>query len=257
MLIAASASLRAEEKEGALIDFQSGNAMLRGVVYKPEGKGPFPAVVFERGGNMAIGNFAKANVAVANFYTSHGFVCFVTSRRRADQLTSEEKALHVPQNSAKNSATLPEFEGFTKDVAAAVNWIKVQSYVDENRVVVVGYESGGTASLLAAEQDIGVRAFVIFSPSAQHWKESPELGHALVDAVREAKAPLFLIQAQNDYTLAPSELLGKAIAAKGRPNLCKVYPPFGSTNAQGNMFGRDGKQVWGEDVFTFLKEAIN
>jgi dienelactone hydrolase len=231
--------------------------MLRGVVYKPEGKGPFPTVVFESGGNMAIGNLSKANASVASFYTSRGFVFFVTSRRRPEQLNPDERAGHTVQGAGKNSATLPEFEGLTKDVGAAVSWIKAQSYVDENRVAVVGYESGATAGLLTAEQDIGVRAFVIFSPSAQHWKERPEIGHALIDAVKEAKAPIFLIQAQNDYTLAPSELLGKHVVAKGRPSLCKVYPPFGTTDLQGNLFGRDGKQVWGDDVCMFLKQAMN
>lgn len=248
---------RSEDTSGTLVDFRSGNSMLRGVVYKPAGKGPFPVVIFERGGNAAIGDNTKMNVGMAHFYTSHGYVFFTTSRRTASQLSMEEKGVPIPKHHSKRVSSLPEYESQTKDVAAAVNWIKLQSYVDENRVVVAGYDAGGVASLLAAEQNIGVRAYVIFSPYAEHWKQKPEIGQALADAVQEAKAPLFLIQAQNDFTLAPSELLGRAIAAKGKPNICKVYPPFRTTHEQGNKFAHDGISIWGGDVVAFFEQALN
>lgn len=256
-VMATSAAVRAEDASGTLVEFRSGHTMLRGLIYKPQGKGPFPAVVFERAANVDIGQNAMLNSTLASLYTSHGYVFFITSRRTDDQLKAEVEGIETAKHSNRRPESLPEFENLTKDVGAAVNWVKVQPYVDETRVAVVGYETGGTASLLAAEQQIGVRAFVVFSPSAHHWKDHPELGGALSDAVKEAKAPIFLIQAQNDYTLAPSEQLGRAINAKGKPNLCKVYPPFGTSNHEGNKFAHTGTTVWGEDVFSFLQQALN
>jgi hypothetical protein len=74
-----------------------------------------------------------------------------------------------------------------------------------------------------------------------------------------AKAPLFLIQAQNDYGLGPSEVLSPVIKRKGAPNQAKVYPPYG-TNPQEGHAGfatkEGGIAIWGSDVLEFFRAAI-
>jgi hypothetical protein len=62
-----------------------------------------------------------------------------------------------------------------------------------------------------------------------------ELRKRLLEAVSDAKAPLFLIQAQNDYGLGPSEVLGPVIKRKGSPNQAKVYSPYGLPLRRGTM----------------------
>jgi dienelactone hydrolase len=169
---------------------------------------------------------------------------------------------HVPTElvrlaSKGHAATLPEFQGMARDIAAAVTWAKSQSFVNEEKVAIVGHASGGILSMLLAEQEVGVRGFVVFSPAAVLWKERLDLQKALVNSVREAKAPIFLIQAQNDFSLAPSQTLGAELASRGDLSLSKVYPPFGSTHEQGNNFVLNGSSVWGDDVFRFLQRALN
>lgn len=253
----AGSAAYAGDKAGTLVEYRSGNTTLRGVVYKPEGKGPFPAVVFERSTNSLLDEKSRAASKLSEFYTSHGFIFFITSRHDLAQLRDEEKSKPVAEKRRQNKTSLPEYEVLTREVAAAVNWIKVQPYVDESRIVVVGYAMGATISLFAAEQEIGVRAFVLFSPSAEFWNERADLRGALADAVKEAKEPIFLIQAQNDYCLGPSQVLGKQIATRGKPNLCKVYPPYGTSNVEGNRFANSGMSVWGDDVVEFMSKAIN
>jgi fermentation-respiration switch protein FrsA (DUF1100 family) len=81
----------------------------------------------------------------------------------------------------------------------------------------------------------------------------------LVRAVRNAKAPLFLAQAQNDYSLGPSDVLGPIVRAKGPPSDAKVYPAFGATHQEGHgafAVRAAGIAVWNADVFAFLDKAM-
>jgi hypothetical protein len=48
---------------------------------------------------------------------------------------------------------------------------------------------------------------------------NPVLQKRLEQAVRNAKAPMFLAQARNDFSLGPSQVLGPIIRAKGAPTM--------------------------------------
>ena len=74
----------------------------------------------------------------------------------------------------------------------------------------------------------------------------------------EWAAMRFLIQAQNDYSLWPSELLGPEIRRREDPNRAKVYPAFGTTREEGHAdFSTHpgGIAAWGNDVLAFLHAA--
>ena len=60
--------------------FPSGDLTLHGVVYRPEGKGPFPAVVYNHG--SAAGMLSKTGFdALGPVFASHGWVFFGPYRR--------------------------------------------------------------------------------------------------------------------------------------------------------------------------------
>jgi carboxymethylenebutenolidase len=86
-----------------------------------------------------------------------------------------------------------------------------------------------------------------------------ELRKRLLKAVLDAKAPLFLIQAQNDYNLGPSEVLGPMIKRKGPPNQAKIYPPYGTTPQDGHAgfaTKEGGIAIWGSDAHAFFLTVI-
>jgi len=57
------------------VTFPSGEITLHGVLYKPEGTGPFPAVIYNHG--SAPGMMSKeAFAALGPVFTSHGWVFF-------------------------------------------------------------------------------------------------------------------------------------------------------------------------------------
>src|SRR5579872_1810680 len=61
-----------------VISFPSKTLTLRGVLYKPTGKGPFPAIVYNHG--SAIDNSAASD-ALGPLFASRGWVFFMPHRR--------------------------------------------------------------------------------------------------------------------------------------------------------------------------------
>lgn len=148
-------------------------------------------------------------------------------------------------------------ELYNQDVQAAVAWVKQQKWADTGQIAMTGISYGGIQTLLTAEKGLGIRAFVPFAPAAQSW--NPILADRLKQAIRKARAPIFLIQAANDYSLQPSKVLGGEIEKKGRPNRAKVYPAFGTTAQQGHAAfatRAGGIAIWSPDVVEFLKMVM-
>ncbi len=251
----------------SVVSFTSDGVILRAYIYKPVGEGPFPAFIWNPASSKKMfdpGDDAQFT-ALAKQVTSRGFVLFIPDRHSSSQSRGVVNGGELTENlraqesdsSVINRRAVEFYESHNKDVLAAVEFLKAQSFVDENRIVMSGGASGAVQTLLAAEKETGVRAFVVFSPGAASWKENPLMQAMLRRAVRNAKAPVFVIQAQNDFTLEPSELLGKELELKGGANRAKVYPPFGTTHAQGNTFALNACNTWSMDVFDFIREAMN
>jgi dienelactone hydrolase len=106
--------------------------------------------------------------------------------------------------------------------------------------------------LLLAERDSGIRAAVLFSGSAASWEHAPELRARLLAAADHTTVPMFLIQAANDYSIAPTQALDSAMTRLGKPHQAKIYPPVGQTPDDGHGFIYFAVQTWEPDVFAFL-----
>jgi dienelactone hydrolase len=148
-------------------------------------------------------------------------------------------------------------ELYNRDVVAAVDWLKEQPFVDVNRLVMSGVSFGGIQTVLTAEKGVGLRAFIPFAPAAMSFANDV-LRERLVVATRNAKAPVFLLQAKNDYSIGPSELLAPVLKKKGSPNESKVYPEFGGSPQHGHgafACWSLGITIWGPDVLEFIDEA--
>lgn len=149
-------------------------------------------------------------------------------------------------------------EEYNEDVVAAIEWLKSQPFIDQKSMVMSGCSYGGIQTLLTSSKGLGLRAFVPFAPAAISWSNT-ELQKRLLESVRNAKAPLFLIQARNDYSVSPSEVLGPVIKQKDPSNQARIYPRFGSTRQEGHYdFATKaaGIAIWGPDVIAFLQAAI-
>jgi dienelactone hydrolase len=162
-----------------------------------------------------------------------------------------------PIGPARRTETILLHEDYNADVTTAVRYLLSRPDVDPNRVVMTGVSYGGIQSLLSAEKGLGLRGFVVFAPGAQSWSNL-FLRERLAHATRNARAPIFLAQAQNDFSTGPIELLGPIVEAKGPPSHAILYPAFGTTPQQGHggFAVHGGIAVWRSDVSKFLSAVL-
>jgi carboxymethylenebutenolidase len=231
--------------------FQSGKLQLHGFLWKPDGPGPFPAVLWNHGSEKLPGQ----QPALASFYTSHFFVFFIPHRRgqgRSPGNYIQDQVMQAPPSQrADKMVELQDEE--VEDVVAALNFLQAQPFVDPRRIAISGCSYGGIQTLLAGERDLGVKALVPFAPGAMTWQLSLPLRERLSRAVDNAKVPIFLIQAQNDYSVEPSHALSKEAEKKHKDFQSKVYPAFGHSAQDGHWgFCSTATDIWGADVLSFL-----
>ena len=141
-----------------------------------------------------------------------------------------------------------------EDVVAALNYLRARPFVDATRVAMSGCSYGGIQTLLAGERDLPLRALVPFAPAAMSWDQNVPLQDLLIHAVDLAKAPIFLVQAENDYSLSPSRVLNKEAKKMKKKFDAKIYPAFGQSHQDGHgAFCSSATDVWGNDVLAFLE----
>ena len=252
-LLLASAACAQESlpSNAQLVSFSGHSGSLRGYFYLPAGKGPFPAVLWNHGSERLPG----AQPDLAEFYTSHGFVFFLPHRRGQGK-SPGPYIMEEIRRSHDDSATVQLQEAANQDVSAAMTWLRAQKEVDANRIAVSGCSFGGIQTLLAAEQGLGARAFLAFAPAAQSWSNGL-LQRRLERAVQNAKGPVFVLQAKNDFSTKPAEVLGQMAKANG--GQAEIYPAFGLSPQDGHWAfatTKAGIEVWQRDVLSFINTAF-
>jgi carboxymethylenebutenolidase len=230
----------------ALVAFPSGPRTLHGFLYRPDGDGPFPAVIFNHGSEAMPGD--RRDEAV--FYVPHGFVLFVPHRR--GQGRSRDAGEYIGRISDR-ARVVDELVAQTDDVIAAVAYVRSLPFVDAARVAVVGCSFGGIVSLFAAERGTGIEAVVNFAGGAMMWASTPELQVRMKQAARAARVPVLFLQAENDFDTTPSRVLSEEMRSAGKPARVRIFPPNGSTHREGHhlCYGSPAP-AWGEEVLSFL-----
>ena len=245
------------------VTIPAGKYQLHGCFWTPEGPGPYPVMIYNHGSEPNPAPCGPPDLA--DFYHKKGFA-FFTFQRHGHGASAGEYILDLQRqafmtHASNRNAALQEVVGlqelYNKDVEAAVAWLKEQKWADTNRIAMMGISFGGIQTILSAEKGLGIKAFLPYAPAAQSW--NPVLADRLKRAVRQARPPIFIIQAQNDYSLEPAKVLGQELEKKGSPNHAKIYPSFGNTTQDGHGgFGsrRDGIAIWAPDVESFLNVTM-
>jgi carboxymethylenebutenolidase len=255
LLFALALKIAVAQSKPEEVVFPSAGRELHGFLWKPEGPGPFPAIVWNHGSEKLPGS----QPALATFYTAHSYVFFVPHRRGQGRSPGDYIQDLVAQSPASERARrmveLQQSE--VDDVIAGLNYLRSRPFVDTSRIAISGCSYGGIQTLLTGERDLGVKALVPFAPGAMSWEQNVPLQDRLIRAVDLAKAPVFLIQAENDYSLAPSKVLRQEANKKKKDFQSKIYPAFGSSHQDGHWgFCSSATDVWGNDVLAFLETQM-
>ena len=244
------------------VTFKSGHLTLEGFLFKPEGPGSFPALIWNHGSEQHPEGGPQFD-AVARIFVPAGYVVFAPVRRghgasEGTYITSEiERARQTRGGApAQLMVHLMETEQLD-DQLAGLSYVKSLPYVDQTRLAVAGCSYGGIETLLAAERGAGFKAAVAISPAALSWDGNPLLRERLVKAVRRIEIPVMLLQPPKDASLEPSHVLGAEFTKLGKRYVGKIYPAEGPEDEQGHCFGgAKGMHIWAADAVTFLADAL-
>jgi len=290
-----------------IVTINAGGRTLHGVLYRPVGPGPYPAVLYNHGSAPGMLN-NQAFEALGPLFAGRGWVFFAPYRRGqglsasagpyiGDEIANARRrrlwqgvTLAVPvlalvwfgvlrrqrtgirisavvaaglcaawainlggqRAAASTMVRLLDTEQFA-DQLAAFEWLQHQSFVQPDRIAAAGNSFGGVEAVLGAER-AHYCAVVDAAGGAESWAAAPGLRTLMEGAVRRARAPVFFIQAENDYDLSPSRSLAKAMRDAGKDADVKIYSRFGRSPAEGHSFAWRGAGIWAEDVFGFLSK---
>jgi carboxymethylenebutenolidase len=240
------------------VTFSSGNLVLHGFLYKPEGHGPFPAVLWNHGSERRPGWLPE----LAPIFLSRGYAFFIPHRRGHGRSPGDyvmdllDRAKQSGGPRARDKELVELMEQHLQDQLAALSYLKGLPEVDPQRIAVAGCSFGGIQTVLMAEQGLGLRAAVDFAGAAQNWQYAPELRARMIHAVQHSEMPIFFIQAKNDYDTSPSRELAAAMEKSGKPHDLQIFPAFGKSNQDAHEFCVHGGEVWAPQVFSFLIHAM-
>jgi carboxymethylenebutenolidase len=246
-----------------VVSFSSGGLGLRGLLLRPAGRGPFPAVLYNHGSAPGMANhLAFANIAPV--FVAHGWVFFMPYRRGQGLSASAGRYIGDEIEDAKRKGGLEAAVSVQlrlldteqlDDQLAALEWLRHRSFV-QDRIAAAGNSFGGIEAVFGAERG-GYCAAVDAAGAAESWAQSPALRERMTRAARNAKVPIFFLQAENDFDLSPTRTLALAMEDAGKRSEMKIYPAFGSTTRDGHSFAYRGVASWADDVIGFLGRACD
>lgn len=238
----------------------TGSVTLETTIYRPDGPGPFPMIVFNHGkipGDPR-GQARSEPMSLAREFVRRGYVVVAPNRRgfAGSGGTYEQDGCDVERNGLGQAA----------DVAATIDYMTKQPYVDAQHIVVAGTSHGGLATIAyGTEAKAGVRGLINFSGGLRQdactgWQDN--LTHAFGAYGAKTQVPSLWLYGDND-SVWPATLVTRMYSAYTQAQTGGATGPdvearlidFGSykNDAHRLVGDRDGVHVWWPAVDTFLR----
>lgn len=214
------------------VTYKSGDESVHGILYTPEGKGPFPAIIVIHEW-WGLNDWVKEQ---ASKLADQGYVALAIDLYRGKVATTNDEAHELLRGVPEDRAA--------RDLDAAFHYLQSQSNVKKNRIGAIGWCMGGGYSLDVALQQPELAADVInygplaTDPAALSKINAPILG--LFGALDRGITPddVKTFQAQMDK-------LGKKIDVT-------IYPDAGhqfeNPNNKAAYRAADAADAWGKTV---------
>jgi carboxymethylenebutenolidase len=204
--------------DGKSVSYKSGDETVRGVLYTPTGKGPFPAlvVIHEWWG---LNDWVKEQ---ASKLAGQGYAALAIDLYRGKVATTPDMAHEIMRGVPEDRAK--------RDLHAAVEFLKSQPNVKKDRIGSIGWCMGGGYSLDVALQEADLAATVI------------NYGHLATDsdALRQINAPILGLFGGQDHGITPDDVhkFEQTMKQLGKKIDVKIYDDAG--HAFENPNNKDG-----------------
>src|SRR5450631_3280936 len=131
------------------VTYKSGDETVKGILYTPEGKGPFPGIVVIHEW-WGLNDWVKDQ---ASKLADQGYVALAIDLYRGKVATTPEEAHEIMRGVPEDRAS--------RDLLAATSYLGSQSFVDPKRIGSIGWCMGGGYSLNLAVNDPKLKVAVI------------------------------------------------------------------------------------------------
>src|SRR3977135_411812 len=131
--------------------YTSGNLRIQAYLYKPDGNGPFSAVIYNHGTRDGRERTPTPFPHVGGMLTRAGYVVLVPERRGYGKSDGETWRQEVGHD---QFTLISGRQAETDDVLAGVEYLRTLSYVDTKRLAVMGWSFGGVVTMFAAARSI-------------------------------------------------------------------------------------------------------
>jgi carboxymethylenebutenolidase len=243
-LMFAVSPLASFAKSGAVVgpkdvSFPSGSETVHGVMYRPEGVGPFPAIIVIHEW-WGLNDWVKQQ---AKMFAEHGYVTLAVDLYRGQVATDPEMAHELMR-------ALPQDRGVAY-LNSALAYLKTQTFVKPDRIGAVGWCMGGSFAMQFAIAAPSLRAVAINYGA-------PETDPAQLKKIRAAILGNFGAQ---DHGITPQDVATFAVDMKkiGHPVDVKEYDDAG--HAFQNPNNKDGYRAADtadadQRMFTFFSREL-
>lgn len=224
---------------------------LEATIYKPDGPGPFPVVIFNHGKERGEPRqqLRSRPISLAREFVRRGYVVIAPNRRgfaNSDGVYTE--ALCDIDKIGLQQAS---------DIALTVHYLAQLPYADKSRILMVGASQGGLAAMAYGTQaDPGVLGIVNFSgglrqDACERWQQ------AMIDAFQDygqhVRLPTLWLYGDNDQ-FWPQALAQQMLAVYRAGGGDAKLIDFGNykDNAHRLVSDRDGVGIWWPVMEAFL-----
>lgn len=245
-------------------------ATMKAELFRPEGPGPFPVVIYSHGRAGKPEERAALAHGIprghAGYWMRRGFAVVAPIRPgygEAGAVDRERSGTRIEKDGQCGGAIrlAAASEASAAAVRASVDWVRRQDWAEKDRLLLVGTSAGGLATVVAAgSRPPGVIGFVSFSAGAAGYPEKrpgASCGEAALTEVfrragRGVTVPNLWLYAENDryWGAEAPRVWHAAFAGGGSPTRFVMTGPV--PNDDGHKLMLRGGRMWSTHVDPFV-----
>jgi dienelactone hydrolase len=235
--------------------YLSGNLRIQAYLYKPDGNGPFPVVIYNHGSRDGRGSASVPFQYIGKMLTRTGYVVLVPERRGYGKSDGSMWRQDVGND---QSTLITRLQAEADDVLAAIDYLRTVPSADTKRIGIMGWSFGGIVTMLAASRSAAFAAAVDQAGGALTWDGNKYIRRVLVAAADKSVTPTLFMVAENDRTTSSIRTLAEIFKTRGVAHRMVIYEPFrpaqgARIGAPGHLlFSEQGASVWESDLLQFL-----
>jgi carboxymethylenebutenolidase len=230
LLIALSASAATSKSKD--VSYKSGDETVKGILYTPEGKGPFPAIIVIHEW-WGLNDWVKEQ---ASKLSDQGYAALAIDLYRGKVATTPDEAHEIMRGVPEDRAQ--------RDLHAAFEFLQSQPDVKKTRIGAIGWCMGGGYSLDVALQEPDLAADVI------------NYGHLATDpaALKKINAPILGLFGAQDRGITPDDVkkFEEQLKQLGKKVDVTIYPDAGhafeNPNNKDGYRPKDAADAWDKTV---------